>query len=82
MGDMAEGFQMMRKAFPSSGIERIGMSLRDYFAAKAIAGLCVECAGMLSQDFYTYAKGPPNVGLAERAYAIADAMLKEREGRE
>jgi hypothetical protein len=42
-----------------------GMSLRDYFAAHALNGIL--------QDSYV----PEFV--AERAYAIADAMLRERE---
>ena len=41
-----------------------GMSLRDYFAAKAMQGLCVN--NTVSQD------------MAKAAYAMADAMLKER----
>lgn len=46
-----------------------GMTLRDYFATKAMQGL-------LATDL------KPNVeneDLAEVAYAIADAMLRERE---
>lgn len=48
-----------------------GMTLRDYFAAKAMQGMCVtpplphpsECSV-----------------IAERAYLVADAMLAAREG--
>ena len=43
----------------------MGMTLRDYFAAKAI----VECLQHLST----------NERAAEEAYKIADAMLKARE---
>jgi hypothetical protein len=46
-----------------------GMTLRDYFAAKAMQGVLVgiEC-------------GPDDVAnLAESAYILADAMLKARE---
>jgi hypothetical protein len=42
-----------------------GMSVRDYFAGQALAGLCT--AGSF---------GPDEV--AERSYWIADAMLKAR----
>lgn len=46
-----------------------GMSLRDYFAAKAMQGIC--------------ASGPSlewsNDRLAAEAYTLADAMLKARE---
>lgn len=59
-------------AFPSTitddSLHVGGMSLRDYFAAKAMQGL-------LSTDL------KPDVedeDLAEVAYAIADAMIQER----
>ena len=46
-----------------------GMTLRDYFAAKALQGIC--------------ASGPsaswPNDHLAAKAYNLADAMLKARD---
>lgn len=46
-----------------------GMTLRDYFAAKAMQGIC--------------ARGPTsewsNTRFAAEAYDIADAMLKARE---
>jgi hypothetical protein len=46
-----------------------GMTLRDYFAAKAMQGIC--------------ASGPTiewsNKRLAEEAYDLADAMLEARE---
>lgn len=46
-----------------------GMSLRDYFAAKAMQGFCASPTGM------EWA----NSRLAAEAYALADAMLKARE---
>lgn len=45
-----------------------GLSIRDYFAANVIAGIC---ASGPTRDF-------TNEILAREAYAIADAMLKER----
>jgi hypothetical protein len=45
-----------------------GLSVRDYFAAKALGGLCA--GGTAGRTF---------VGLARIAYLLADAMLKERE---
>jgi hypothetical protein len=42
-----------------------GMSLRDYFAAKAMHGLIVSY--------------PVSLDYAKEAYKIADAMLKERD---
>ena len=48
-----------------------GMSLRDYFAAKAVQGLLAQSCG-------TALESDPSRG-AQYAYAIADAMLKARE---
>lgn len=57
------------KAFPSGEIyeERRGMSLRDYFAAKAMIGLLLRFE--TSKDIEQ---------IAESAYVISDAMLTER----
>ena len=66
---------MTDRAFPSTfhngwGEPEKGMTLRDYFAAKAMQGLLacdIEC-------------GPDNVqSIAKSAYIMADAMLKARE---
>lgn len=48
-----------------------GMTLRDYFAAKAMQGLIAQSAGT--------ALGSRVEIAAEYAYAAADAMLKARE---
>lgn len=52
-----------------------GMSLRDYFAAKAIS-----VAANFEEKSPTYYHGPTKQptyqGVAERAYLIADAMIK------
>ena len=50
-----------------------GMSLRDYFAAKAMAA-CIA-APIESQNHATMASN-----VAEDAYRFADAMLKARSG--
>lgn len=47
-----------------------GMDLRDYFAAKALEGMC---AGQQTQLFAN------QIHLAEGAYLLADAMMKARE---
>jgi len=47
-----------------------GMSLRDWFAGMALGGLCSATQGL--GDF-------ENRSVTERAYALADAMLAERE---
>ncbi len=56
-------------AFPSPHYHGYGMTLRDYFAAKAIEGLIAY----KSED-------APLKKMANTAYKIADAMLKAREG--
>lgn len=58
-------------AFPSidgEGTVFFGMSLRDYFAGQALAG-------MQTDGFTT----PLMPSIAKRAYVIADAMLAERQ---
>jgi hypothetical protein len=46
-----------------------GMTLRDYFAAQALAGMC---ANTELEENSTYSD------MASNAYGYADAMLKER----
>jgi len=61
--------------FPETGAGHAaafqGMTLRDYFAAKAMQGLLAQSQGT--------ALGSPVEKAAEYAYAMADAMLKARE---
>jgi hypothetical protein len=51
--------------------EQSGMTLRDYFAAKAMQGLLAQSQGT--------ALGSAVEAAADYAYAMADAMLKARE---
>ena len=60
-----------QQAFPYTGLGSDGMTLRDYFAAKAMQGLIAQSAGT--------ALGSRVEIAAEYAYAAADAMLKARE---
>ncbi|UQN68298.1 hypothetical protein L0Z11_11435 [Burkholderia multivorans] len=46
-----------------------GMTLRDYFAAKAMQGMCAHPDTWGESTFE---------GVAQRAYEIADAMLRAR----
>jgi hypothetical protein len=61
-------------AFPSHGsmgeVSHEGMTLRDYFAAKAMQGLVAGSNPEHSINLH---------GAAEWAYNMADAMLKARE---
>ena len=56
-------------AFPRAGDfnPQTGMTLRDYFAAKAMQGLLVEGVGSLTDE-----------ELASWAFNLADAMLEAR----
>ena len=63
------------KAFPTV-TGAVGMDLRDYFAAKAMQGICAgkDEAGTLVHHGYEW--------IASESYAIADAMIKARENHE
>ena len=53
---------------PKTGTADKGMKLRDYFAAKALQGMLAEPSLKATpQEF------------AQRAYMVADAMLKARD---
>jgi len=53
---------------PKTGTADKGMKMRDYFAAKALQGMLAEPSLKATpQEF------------AERAYMVADAMLKARD---
>ena len=75
-------------AFPYraySGLPEPGMTLRDYFAAKAMAAILQSGTwGPQTADALHYEDDQEFVGnkaacLAEGAYQMADAMLKARE---
>lgn len=58
------------KAFPGSTQD--GLTMRDYFAAKAMQGFCVIPPGEKRLEFWDYPY------LAKHAYKIADAMMRAR----
>lgn len=72
------------RAFPAGAIhdpqlgqtiDRPGMTLRDYFAAKAMASL----TSVYWEDFEVHGSGTELVKCqVETAYEMADAMLAER----
>ncbi len=80
-GGPAFPFGWKQEAVPSGGLVAMrheaefifpGMTLRDYFAAKVMASLCVD-----------YEEAPPISGwtfekLSEVAYRSADAMIAQR----
>ena len=55
-------------AFPGDGLGKQGMSLRDWFAGQALAGL-IACPNTSGDE----------KAFACNAYKFADAMLAERE---
>lgn len=61
---------MIEKAFPNPHrTDELGMTLRDYFAAKAMQGLYSDPEWRIDMDFFD---------TAYAAYNQADAMLKAR----
>ena len=64
-------FENGRNAFPDEANR--GMTLRDYFAAKAMQGMLAACTGW--SDAY-------QERMAKTSYMMADQMLKERESDE
>ena len=67
-----------RPAFPVTThdcLYDLGMTVRDWFAGQALAGVIEAC----KED--TRAPGEPIEAMfARKAFAVADAMLKERAG--
>ena len=61
----------------SAGTGR-GMSLRDYFAAKAMQGIVTAKLTNGGKDFVIGESGKSNQSVVGAAYGLADAMLKER----
>lgn len=70
-------------AFPIPGLQADsdfnGMSLRDYFAAKAMQFMVVETHENIMEWHFDADDMPTDEALAKAAYLIADAMLKARE---
>ena len=69
-------------AFPRPGDfnPQIGMTLRDYFAAKAMQSILrhYDAVTSFEEDEVNDPEGMPSL-IAKDAYIMADAMLKARE---
>jgi len=63
-------------AFPTAGGSDSGMTLRDYFAAKAMQGF-ISSPRILAATAERPITKPEDYAIA--AYAVADAMLKARQ---
>lgn len=75
----------MEPAFPSTetneGHLNPGLSVRDYFAAKALSGLCSNPGGPFQANSRSGGWGLVNctgLQLAKEAYDLADDMLTAR----
>ena len=62
-------------AFPAAGMLGHGMTLRDYFAARALRAFIRRANNVMFGANYP----DNNMNYALAAYAMADAMLKARE---
>ena len=67
---MTEYTQAFPTAIPDNAFFQEGMTLRDYFAAKALQGICAH------PD--TWGMQTPLV-IAKECYTLADAMLEARD---
>jgi len=56
----------------------MGMSLRDYFAAKAMVSTDLAMTQILCHDRGTVPKEEWSVYVAKKAYEMADAMMEAR----
>lgn len=58
--------------------EIIRKSRRDEFARAALMGMCVGVVGLIGgkEPISAYAKGPCNAALVDRAFVLADSMLR------
>ena len=73
---MSEKIETGGPAFPRQPGGDAGMTLRDYFAAKAMPACCAEyCTHANTRGYDEDWK----MGIALDSYAMADAMLKARE---
>lgn len=72
--DGGSAFPMPPVFAPEGGIFELGaqgMTLRDYFAAKAMQGLLASCPWVNTSEYAQH-------DVAPEAYAVADLMLAER----
>ena len=72
--------QEEQNAFPALHLDaHQGMTLRDYFAAKAMQGL-FSSVGEITKSWSAMARDIPLKDyISDYSYEIADAMLKQRE---
>lgn len=80
----------VRRAFPSNNVHHqngdlvLGMTLRDYFAAKAMQAIVMSFTDRAVMEAWASASEKMGFetledGISDGAYRQADAMLKERD---
>lgn len=81
MNDGGPAFPKPWEVKRESGCYQPGMSLRDYFAGQALAGLATGQEMLLANHDLTAEFGTRGIDnlQANKAYRLADAMLAERE---
>lgn len=68
------------QAFPKSDThQQVGMTLRDYFAAKAMAALMIDVPRLIRIAEENKQYESMHAVCADLAYGFADAMLKQRQ---
>jgi hypothetical protein len=67
------------QAFPKHMSHHPGMTLRDYFAAAALQGLCAGFSAHPNDDWPRDDEPEGYEVTAGHAYLLADAMLKARD---
>lgn len=84
-----------RPAFPTAAVETWdyqverwltsqasqGMTLREHYAGLAMQGMVGGMVGLLNGEPSAYAKGACNAVVADRAVALADALLEALEAK-
>ena len=70
MTDNPQAFPCLDSSGYGLSMHDPGMTLRDWFAGQALAGLCANLGA--------YSKGTLATNAAIRCYAMADALLSER----
>lgn len=66
-------------AFPTGNQSHEGMTLRDWFAGRAMQGLIDKLAEHLAEDVDAQRIADGLRNTARLSYSIADAMLRERD---
>jgi hypothetical protein len=82
MSEIKDGGAAFPNGFSAVANERSGMTMRDYFAAKALEGLIAAFSDNPMREMVISKASKegihPKDGVARAAYEYADAMLRAR----